>query len=119
MVDYKITKKQKILEVNNDMVHNYYYLIYGHLYNEDKTRYRKFKFVVWFDICDLQEYFDKDWITKEDIKEYLEEQIDCNIAIIKDYNDTESLKQFYNFCNDTINDYNGTNCRDRGYIYER
>jgi hypothetical protein len=33
MVDFEITKKQKILEINNDMCHNYYYLIYGRIYN--------------------------------------------------------------------------------------
>lgn len=107
MVDFKITKKQKILEVNNDKAHNFYFLIYGHIYNEEKTRYRKFKFVEWFDIFDLQEYFDKDYITEDDIKQYVNELIDTtNITNIKDYNDKEGLKNFYDFCNDTIRRYN-------------
>ena len=76
MVDFKITKKQKILEVNNDKAHNFYYLVYGHIYNEEKTRYRKFKFVEWFDIFDLQEYFEKEYITEDDIKQYVNELID-------------------------------------------
>lgn len=111
MVDFKITKKQKILEVNNDKAHNFYYLVYGHIYNEEKTRYRKFKFVEWFDIFDLQEYFDKDYITEDDIKQYVNELIDTtNITNIKDYNDKEGLKNFYDFCNDTIRRYNNICC---------
>lgn len=111
MVDFKITKKQKILEVNNDKAHNFYFLIYGHIYNEEKTRYRKFKFVEWFDIFDLQEYFDKDYITEDDIKQYVNELIDTtNITNIKDYNDKEGLKNFYDFCNDTIRRYNNICC---------
>ena len=53
MVDFEITKTKKLLETNNEMAHNYYYLIYGRIYNEEKTRMRKFKFVEWFDIFDL------------------------------------------------------------------
>lgn len=120
MVNIKITKRQQLLEVNNDMCHNYYYLIYGKFYNEDKTRYRKFKFVLWFDIFDVQEYFeDKEYITNDDIKEYMNEAIFGYTDIVKSYNDTDSLKQFYKICNDTINDYNRTNCRDWGYVYAR
>lgn len=111
MVDFKITKKQKILEVNNDKAHNFYFLIYGHIYNEEKTRYRKFKFVEWFDIFDLQEYFEKEYITEDDIKQYVNELIDTtNITNIKDYNDKEGLKNFYDFCNDTIRRYNNVCC---------
>ena len=110
MVDFEITKKQKIKEVNNDMCHNYYYLIYGRIYNENKTRYRKFKFVEWFDIFDLQEYYEKDVITKNEIKAYVENLVDSigssYIGDIKDYNDEKGLKEFYNYCNETIKDYN-------------
>ena len=111
MVNFKITKKQKILEVNNDKAHNFYFLIYGHIYNEDKTRYRKFKFVEWFDIFDLQEYFEKDIITDDDIKQYVNELVDTtNINNIKDYYDTESLKNFYDYCRETIENYNRICC---------
>lgn len=111
MVDFKITKKQKILEVNNDKAHNFYYLVYGRIYNKEKTRYRKFKFVEWFDIFDLQEYFEKEYITEDDIKQYVNELIDTtNITNIKDYNDKEGLKNFYDFCNDTIRRYNNVCC---------
>lgn len=106
MVNFEITKKQKLLEVNNDMCHNYYYLIYGRIYNENKTRYRKFKFVEWFDIFDLQEYFEKDIIYKEDIKNYVDDLSFSYLDSIKSYNDEKNLKEFYNYCNETIKDYN-------------
>lgn len=110
MVNFEITKKQKLLEINNDMCHNYYYLIYGRIYNENKTRYRKFKFVEWFDIFDMQEYYEKDFITNTEIKAYVNNLIDsigCSyIDDIKNYNDEKGLKEFYNYCNDTIKNYN-------------
>lgn len=107
MVDFEITKKKKILEVNNEMCHNYYFLIYGRIYNENKTKYKKFKYVDWFDIFDVQEFFEeKEYITEDDIKDYLNNLEIPYIYNIKNYNDTEHLKEFYNYCNDTIKKYN-------------
>lgn len=108
MVNYEYTKINKIHEVNNDMVHNYYYIYYGRIYNEDKTKYRKFKYVEWFDVFDVQEAFDKaDYITQEEIKEYAYALADnCYLTSIKDYNDTKHLKEFYEYCNETIKNYN-------------
>lgn len=110
MVDFEITKIQKIKEINCDMCHNFYYLIHGKIYNENKTRFKRFKYIEWFDIFDLQEYFEKDLITKNEIKIYVENLVD-NIGIsyigdIKDYNDEKGLKEFYKYCNETIKDYN-------------
>ena len=110
MVDFEITKTKKLLETNNEMAHNYYYLIYGRIYNEEKTRYRKFKFVEWFDIFDLQEYFEKDIITKEDIKNYLNDLEIGYLTSLKSYDDIEGLKEFYDYCNETIENYNNI-CR--------
>lgn len=106
MIDFEITKKQKILEISNDMAHNYYFLIYGRLYNEDKTKYKKFKYIEFFDIFDLQEYFDKDYITKEDIKIYLDEIEAPLICYIKNYSDTKHIQEFYKYCNETITNFN-------------
>ena len=33
--DVKITKTSKLLEVNNDMVHNFYYLVHGRIINKN------------------------------------------------------------------------------------
>lgn len=108
MANYKITKIQKILEVNNDMAHNYYYLVYFHLQNEDKTKYKKGKFVIWFDIFDLQEYYleenEERGMTPEEIKQYASElavnDLEC---FCHDYEDTKELQDF---CNQSITDYN-------------
>lgn len=106
MVDYKITKRTKLLEVNNDKAHNYYYLVQGKIYNKEKTRFRRFKLVKFFDIFDLMEWHDKDCISKNEILEYINELVDNDIMIIKDYNDIEGLKRFYDLCKNTIENYN-------------
>jgi hypothetical protein len=107
MVNYEYTKINKIHEVNNDKVHNFYYIYYGKIYNEDKTRYRKFRYVEWFDIFDVQEFYDKDYITKEEIREYAYNLADhYYLTSINDYNDKKHLKEFYEYCNDTIRNYN-------------
>ncbi len=104
MSNYEITKLQKIKEVCNDMVHNFYYIAYFRLYSNDKKHYKKGKFIVWFDAFDVQEYFEKDFFTKEDVKQYASE-IACNDleSFYKSYEDTTSL---LHFCNDTIEDFN-------------
>ena len=107
MLDFEITKVNKIYEVNNCVCHNYYYIYYGRIYNENRTRYRKFKFIEWFDIFDVEEYFEKDYITNKDIKEYANVLTDNSyLTSIHDYNDKENLKKFYDYCNDTIRNYN-------------
>ena len=106
MVDYEYTKINKIYEVNNDMCHNYYYIFYGRIYNKEHTRYRKFKYVEWFDIFDLQEYYEKDFITKEEIRNYAITLENSYLLAIRDYNDTKHLKEFYQFCRGSIENYN-------------
>lgn len=106
MVNFEYTKIQKINEVNNDMVHNYYYIYYGRIYNQEHTKYKKFKYIYWFDIFDVQEFFEKDVITKQDVREYALNIENNYLYNIKDYNDKESLKKFYENCNETIREYN-------------
>ena len=109
MKDFTIefTRHEKILEVNNSMCHNYYYLQYGRIYNAEHRRFRKFKFVVWFDIFDVCEHFDKDSITKEEIAECASEfawaSCESQSDLIKSYDD---CRAFYDWCNETIKDYN-------------
>lgn len=106
MIDFEITKKQKILEVNNEMCHNYYYLIYGRLYNENKTKYKKFKYILFFDIWDLLEYYEKDFVTQEEIKNYIEAIENPYLTSIRNYDDVKNIENFYKFCNETIDNYN-------------
>lgn len=103
-MEIKITKTQKLLEVNNDMVHNFYYLVNGRIINDNKTKYKKFKFVLFYDIFDLQDYYEtENKITKQMEKEFRDDLIFGYTQYIKSYDDT---KDFYNLCNDTIINYN-------------
>lgn len=102
-MEIKITQKRKLLEVNNDMTHNFYYEIKGRIYNDDETKYKKFNFVLWFDIFDILEYFEKEYFTQEDLKTYLAELSYSYVDIINSYEDT---KDFYNFCYKSIDNYN-------------
>lgn len=105
MVDYKITKTKLLLEQNNDMCHNYYFLVQGRIYNEDKTKYRKFKYVEWVDIFDIMEYYEIEWVTIKDARDFVLECAESRIAV-KDFDDEKSLKDFYAMCNETIQDWN-------------
>jgi hypothetical protein len=103
----ELTKREKLLEVNNDMCHNFYYLQYGRIYNANKTRFRRFKFVEWFDIFDVMEYFDKEFVTKQEINEFANEigwsMCEMFQSYIKSY---DNCQIFYNMCNETIDRYN-------------
>ena len=102
-MEIKITKKEKLQEINNSMVHNFYYLIHGRIYNDDKTKYKKFKFVLFFDVFDVQEYFEQDYYTPDNIKDYIDALIDGYISLIPNYENTTG---FFITCNDTITRYN-------------
>ncbi len=105
--EIKITKKTKLKEINNCMCHNFYYLIYGRLYNQNKTKYKKFKFVLFFDAFDVQEYYEKDFYTKEDLKDFVEEKIFFSFTqYIDSY---ENCNYFYEICNESIKNYNKYN----------
>lgn len=112
MSNYKITKMQLIKEVNNSMCHNYYYLVNFRLFSEDNMHYKKGKFVLWFDIFDLQEYYIDEGeelraITKEEIKQYASEiAVNTLETYYKSYKNTSDL---YEYCNNTIEDYNRVN----------
>lgn len=103
----ELTSHKKIHEVNNSMCHNYYYVQYGRIYNSEHKRFRKFKFVVWFDIFDICEYYDKDTVTKQELARYANEigwsYCEAYQDLIKSYNDCQP---FYDWCNQTINTYN-------------
>lgn len=109
MKDFTIefTKLEKIFEVNNDMCHNYYYMQYGRIYNADKTQFRRFKFVFWFDIFDVMEYFEQDFVSNQNITEYASEiawsTYETYKGGIKSFDD---CRAFYDWCNETIDDFN-------------
>ena len=103
----ELTKLEKLLEVNNSMCHNFYYLQYGRIYNKDKTEFRRFKFVEWADINDICDYLDKDFVTDKDIRFvmsiYAWENCDSQEGLIKSF---DNCQAFYDWCNETIERYN-------------
>lgn len=103
-MEVKITKRRKLHEVCNDMCHNWYYEVSGRIMNDERTRYRRFHFVVWFDIIDLQEYYDQDCISKKQILDYVTE---CAYAMIELINSYDDCEYFYEMCRESIDRYNG------------
>lgn len=101
----KLTKVQLIREVNNDMCHNWYFICYGRIYTEDLTKFMRVKYIVWFDIYDICESYDKESVTKTEIKEYAKELAFSFIDAWHNYK--QNFKDFVNDCNQTINRYNG------------
>lgn len=104
----ELTTLKKVLEVNNSMCHNYYYVQYGRIYNADKKQFRRFKFVFWFDIFDVTDYFDKDIVTKQEIMEYANELAWCTYDTYKGtIKSFDNCQAFYDWCSETIDKYNG------------
>lgn len=112
---YQVTKRELLEHYSNCYATNWFYLIHGKIYNDEHTRYYRFKFVIWFDGCDYGEWLSdcnlKD--TKANLKDYLENLIDSyvdNIAgMMNGKYDKEHYKKVVEFCNDTINTYNARN----------
>ena len=105
-MEIKINKTEKLLEVNNTMVHNFYFLIKGRIYNNSKTESKKFKFVVWFDVFELLEYFESDSYSESDIYDFLNDLTANELSLIKSYDDCQD---FYNRCHQSINKFNEGN----------
>ena len=105
-MEIKINKTEKLLEVNNDMVHNFYFLIKGRMYNDSKTESKKFKFVIWFDVFEVLEYFESDSYSESDIYDFLNDLTANELSLIKSYNDCQD---FYNKCHQSIDKFNEGN----------
>lgn len=106
-MEREITKVVLLKEVCNDMCHNWYFLCYGKLYNNDKTKYKSCKFVICIDSDDLWEYYEgKEHYTDRQVREYVKFLACENLwAMAQDYN---RLSDFYDWCNETIENYNRT-----------
>lgn len=92
------------------MCTNWFYLINGRIENDDNTRFKKFRFVVWIDNNDLWFHTvdgktdnDDDWHFVP-LKEYLN---DYAIPSFTDsINSYEDCTAFYELCNDSIIQWN-------------
>lgn len=110
-MEIKITKRQLL---KTGMFNWEFWKISGRIYNDDKTKYRKFRFVVDFDANDICSYFDCDSYTKKQHDEYLDEAVCGVICYINDFDDT---KEFHKECNRTIHSYNERNKPANSYYY--
>lgn len=102
-MEVRITKRIKLCEVCNDMCHNWYYEVWVRIMNDERTRYRRFHFVVWFDIFDLQEHYDQDCISQKQIMDYVDVCAYAMTDLIKSYDD---YGYFYDICQESIERYN-------------
>lgn len=105
-MDIKITKKEILQEMNNDMTTYKKYLVYFKLLDDTKKFSRKGHFiqVVYHD--DLFEFADADRLTEKQQKEITNEiLIDTIYSYCQNFEDTNDL---YNFCNNTIKEYNNS-----------
>jgi len=113
----EITKRELLWEQYNSMVANNYILCYGRIINDENTRFRKFKMVVMIDEDDLYEYYYDDnkteqenldrVYTKQDKLDYASEiAINTACGMITKYDNQRQLDEFYDYCYQTISDYN-------------
>ena len=99
-----ITKVELIREVCNDMCHNWYYLCHGRIYTENRKQYQKFRYIIWYDVFDVCEWYDKDSVSKRELREYANE---LAVSFIPNWNMVATdCKSFLDDCNHTINRYN-------------
>lgn len=120
-MEIKITKKELLNHWNNSCSTGWEYLIHGRIYNDDKTRFSRFKFVLWIDGMDYAEYLDNgDGTeiegTEETFKEYLNECIYGYTGLITEFSD-KGTKDFYELCKESIERYNRNLRRDNCFYY--
>lgn len=99
-MENKITKINLIKTCNNDMQFCKYYMVYFRLYNKEHTRYYKMHFIMQIDIQDVQEYYEKEIITKAEWDDYRNE-IACSIIESGNFN-YDNIQECCNYCNETI-----------------
>lgn len=106
--DVDMTSCAKFHEVNNDMTHNFYFLVKVRVWTGRGTFFRR-RFVVWFDTGDLGEYYsDKDTFSKKDIQNYARDiawSFIEGLPVSKECN-MESIADFTERCKETIYNYN-------------
>lgn len=105
-MEIKITKRKQIYEIKNDMCWNFYWLYNGRIISDDGKCFRRFKFVVSFDIFDVMEFYDEDMntpVSKSDMKNYADELAFSMTSYIKSFDD---YQDFYDICKNSIEKYN-------------
>lgn len=111
-MEIKITKKEILQQMDNEMTTYKEFLVHFRLLNETKKCYKKGKFVQVIYHNDPFEYADKDYLTEQQQNKITNEIL---IDIISSYCENfEDTKELAKFCNDTIKEYNKS---IRGFAY--
>lgn len=103
-MEKRITKLISLGNAISEKCCNYYFLAYVRFYNEDRTAYRKAKFVIWLDSEDVMEWLDSDEYTMQDVRDEAMELAVNTLDMIKSYDDCQD---FYDYCNETIRRFQG------------
>lgn len=102
-MEFKITKRSKLLSVRNDWAAVDYWLINGRIYTDDGTHYQPFRFILTIDLS--YDLYDADG-NEIDYKAALDDMIfsftDCLTGSFSE----KRIARFIDLCNDTINRYN-------------
>lgn len=112
-MEIKITKKQLLQEMNNEMTSYKKYLVYAKIYNSNKTWSKNLKFVQTIFKEDIFDYAEKEYLTPKEQNEITNVFLYENLNYYNTDKDTSNLEDFKlalkditNFCNQTIIDYN-------------
>lgn len=113
MSEIKITRRECLESWNNTTASGAYYLIHGRVYNESRTGYYKFKFILFFDFA--IDCYDPESDSDIPFPDVLENAIYGFIPDCGDLYGTPALRSFIDDCNATIAAYNERNRARRYY----
>jgi hypothetical protein len=107
---FEITRIEKLYETNNDMEHHYWYLVHLRIINKEHTKYKKIRYVIDFDSFEIQEYFEQEFYTKQNINEYKNE-LASNVVYLYLKDDIfHNCNELIEYAQNTINNYNSFVC---------
>lgn len=111
-MEIKITKKEILQEMDNEMCTFKKYLIHFKLLDATRKFYKKGKFIHTIEHDEIFEYANRDYLTElQQSKIANEILIDIISGYCENFEDTKELQKF---CNDTIKEYNKS---VRGFAY--
>ena len=103
-METKITKKQKLLSVNNSWSACDYWLINARVFSDDGAAFWRVKFILCIDrACDL---WDPETGEDLDYKEVLENMAWSFLDIVSGPETPEKIAELINACNETIERWN-------------
>lgn len=111
-----ITKKECLNSWANTTCSGAYYLIHGRIYNDSRTAFYRFKFVLLLDYG--MDLWDAETETDIPEKEALNEMAWAFIPDTGDLFENEKYREaFFRECNETIDKYNERNRRGRAFCF--